>query len=123
MTIQECLSYFKEQSMLCRAMEICGFLGEKGGEYSCKIVKNKHQNPKEYFSIDPMESLRFSRSHNMVAVFHSHIVGDCSPSSFDKVNSDNTLYPFLIYSLAQEKFGLYEPPDHKCNVIELRGNL
>ncbi len=119
MNIQESLSFFQSQAMSCRTMEICGFLGEKDGEYIPKMVKNKHPNPKEFFSIDPLEMLRFCRENKMVAIFHSHLVGDSSASEFDKVNSDNTLFPFLIYSLPQKKFGLYVPPDHDCNIEEL----
>lgn len=101
-------------------MEICGFLGRKDGEYEARIVKNKHPNPSEHFSIDPIEYLRFTREHEMVAVFHSHIQGDCSASEFDKVNSDNTLVPFLIYSIPEKKFGLYEPENPECNTEDLK---
>lgn len=123
MTIQESITYFRNQSLFCRIMEICGFLGKKNGEYYAQIVKNKHPNPKEFFSIDPLESLRFSQEYEMVAIFHSHITGDSSASEFDKVNSDNTLLPFLIYSLPEKKFDLYEPEGHECNTQELKNSI
>ncbi len=123
MNINEALLYFKNQSLFCRTMEICGFLGEKNGEYTARIVKNKHSNPKDYFSIDPLDMLKFTREFNMVAIFHSHLIGDSSMSDFDKVNSDNTLFPFLIYSLAEKKFGLYEPDGHNCNILELKNSI
>jgi proteasome lid subunit RPN8/RPN11 len=120
MNLQESLDFFKLQSMSCRVMEICGFLGEKDGEYTAKIVKNIHPDPKNFFSINPMEMLRFIQEHKMVAIFHSHITGDSSASDFDKINSENTIIPFLIYSLAEKKFSLYEPSDNKCNIEELK---
>ena len=120
MTLSDSLLFFIKESLSQQAIEICGFLGEKNGEYFPVIIKNKHSNPREQFSIDPLEYLKFCREHEMVAVFHSHVIGDCSASEFDKVNSDNTLIPFLIYSLCEKKFGLYEPQDHECNVKELK---
>jgi proteasome lid subunit RPN8/RPN11 len=123
MTIKEALQYFVNQSLFCRTIEICGFLGRKDGEYECRIVKNKHPKPSEFFSIDPVEYLKFSREFEFVAIFHSHIQGDSSASDFDKVNSDNTLVPFLIYSIPEKKFGLYEPPEHESDVTELKANI
>ena len=104
-------------------MEICGFLGKKDNEYIAKIVKNIHPDPKNFFSINPMEMLNFIREHEMVAIFHSHITGDSSASDFDKINSENTLTPFLIYSVAEKKFSLYEPSDSKCQTQELKESL
>ena len=120
MTIEESLLFFIKASLSQQTIEICGFLGEKDGEYFPLIVKNKHSNPKEHFSIDPLEYLRFSNQHNLICVFHSHITGDSSASSFDKVNSDNTLVPFLIYSLSEKKFSIYEPENHECNILDLK---
>lgn len=123
MTIKESLNYFINQSLFCRNIEICGFLGKKDGEYECRVVKNKHPNPREFFSIDPVEYLKFMREHEMVAIFHSHVQGDSQASEFDKVNSENTLIPFLIYSVPEKKFSLFEPPNHECNVEEVKNSL
>lgn len=123
MTIKESLLYFRNQSLFCPTIEICGFLGKKDDDYSARILKNKHSDPKNFFAIDPLEHLKFTQEFELVAVFHSHCVGDSQPSDFDKVNSENTLAPFLIYSLPEKKFSLYEPDGHVADIKELRENL
>ncbi len=123
MNIKEALSYFKKQALFCPVMEVCGLLGKKDSSYCAKILKNTHQDPKNYFSIDPREYLKFIREYSLVAVFHSHYVGDSQPSDFDKANSESTLAPFLIYSLPEKKFSLYEPENHESDVTELKENL
>lgn len=123
MNIKEALVSLKNQALFCPTMEICGFLGKKDGQYTAKPLKNKHSNPREFFSIDPLEQLKFIREYEMVAVFHSHCAGDSQPSDFDKANSENTLFPFLIYSLPEKKFSLFEPLGHECDVIELKNNI
>lgn len=123
MTIKEALQYFINQSLSFRAIEVCGFLGRKNGKYECRIVKNKHPEPDKHFSIDPIEYLRFIKECDVTAIFHSHIQGDCSPSLFDKTNSDNCLVPFLIYSISEKKFGLYEPKDHSSDLKELKAEI
>jgi len=123
MNIKEALQYFKTQSLFAPTVEICGLLGKSGENYIPVILKNKHSDPKNYFAIDPLEYLKFSRENEMVAVFHSHCIGDSQPSDFDKANSENTEMPFLIYSLPEKKFSLYQPEDHTCNIKELLESL
>jgi proteasome lid subunit RPN8/RPN11 len=123
MNIKEALQFFINSSLFAPKVEICGLLGIKNGEYCSRILRNKHPEPQNYFSIDPLEYLRFSQEFEMVAVFHSHVIGDSQPSDFDKVNSDNTTVPFLIYSLPEKKFSLFEPENHSCDVKELKENI
>jgi len=112
--MKKALQYFKEQSLSNKMVEICGFLGEKDGEIIYKIVRNNHPDPANYFAINPLDFLSFKRQSTMIAVFHSHLLGDSSASDFDKVNSENTTLPFLIYSVPENAFGLYIPPN--CEV-------
>lgn len=118
--MKNALDFFKQQSLSSRAVEICGFLGEKEGELSYNIVKNKHSDPANYFAIDPLDFLLFKRTSKMIAVFHSHLLGDSSASDFDKVNSENTALPFLIYSIPEDAFSVYIPPNCEVdkNLIE-----
>ncbi len=123
MQIKESLQFFITSSLFSPKVEVCGLLGTKDGEYFPRMMKNKHSDPQNHFSIDPLEYLRFSQEFELVAVFHSHVVGDSQPSDFDKVNSENTVIPFLIYSLCEKKFSLFEPENHSCNVGELKKQL
>lgn len=120
MTIKEALQFFINSSLFSPKVEVCGLLGIKDDEYFPRMMKNKHSDPQNHFSIDPLEYLKFSQEFELVAVFHSHIVGDSQPSDFDKVNSENTVVPFLIYSLPEKKFSLFEPENHTCDVKELK---
>lgn len=119
MTAKESLQYFKNQALFCQTMEICGLLGRKDSDYTPRILKNKHSDPKNHFAIDPLEYLKFVQEFEPVAVFHSHIMGDSQPSEFDKINSENTLLPFLIYSLPEKKFSIFKPEDCEVNAKEL----
>lgn len=123
MTLQEALISFKNQSLFSPTTEVCGLLGRKDNEYLARSLKNKHPDPKNFFSIDPLELLKFMRECEMVAVFHSHCSGDSQASDFDKATSENTLFPFLIYSLSEKKFSLFEPDGHLCDVTELRSSI
>lgn len=120
MTLAEALNYLKKQSMLTPNMEICGALGKDGENFVAQILKNKHPDPKNYFSVDPLELLAFSRKYRMVSIFHSHCVGDSQASDFDKKTSENIEIPFLIYSLPEKKFNLFIPEFHDCDVEELK---
>lgn len=112
--MKNALQFFKKESLSNRAVEICGFLGEKDGKLSYKIVQNKHSDPANYFAIDPLDFLLFKRLFKMIAIFHSHLLGDSSASEFDKVNSENTTLPFLIFSIPENAFSVYVPPN--CEV-------
>lgn len=112
--MKNALQFFKHQSLSNRMVEICGFLGEKNGEILFNIVKNNHPDPSNYFAINPLDFLLFKRQSAMIAVFHSHLLGDSSASEFDKVNSENTALPFLIYSIPEDAFSVYVPPN--CEV-------
>ncbi|MBV6512555.1 MAG: hypothetical protein FMNOHCHN_02063 [Ignavibacteriaceae bacterium] len=113
--MQEILEYLKNESLRNRICEICGFIGKNNNQFVAKMVQNKHPDPKNYFAIDPLDFLSFKRGNEFVAIFHTHLGSDCSASEFDKVNSENTAVPFLIYSIPENKFGLYEPPNSEVS--------
>lgn len=118
--MKEILDYFISETLRNRVCEICGFLGKKDGQFVAKIVKNKHSDPKNYFAIDPLDFLHFKRENEIVAIFHDHLSGDSSASDFDKVNSENTATPFLIYSVPEKRFSLFVPENSEVSkeVIE-----
>lgn len=117
--LSSCLEFFKRQAISSPQKEIVGFLGLKDGKPVAKITTNRSPNPQEYFMVDPMEFYSFDKEFEFIAVFHSHIYGDSEFSDFDRDSSENSVIPFIVYSLPEDKFNIYEPSGHDVdeNVI------
>ena len=102
--------------------EICGFLGydNEKKEFIIQKEDNIATNPRSHFLINPLSYLLFKDSYSMIAVFHSHIVGDETESEFDVKMSDNCCQPFLIYSLNTKKINIYTPEtiESDVNILE-----
>ena len=102
--------------------EVCGFVCYKEGELVFEKTKNISNNP-DVFLIQPIDFLERKISGELVAIFHSHIHTKEDPSEYDILNAKNCLFPFLIYSLASEKFNLFDLPHFEGNkkgVIQLK---
>ena len=52
----------------------------------------------------------------MVAIFHSHILGDESESEFDVKMANNCCQAFLIYGINTKKINIYCPKNIEGNV-------
>jgi proteasome lid subunit RPN8/RPN11 len=107
-----------DSNLLC---EVCGFLGiDDEGRFVYERMPNRSKNPEQYFIIDPYDYLSFINKNKLLAIFHSHLVGDETPSEFDKMTSENCCFPFIIYSVMSEKFFIYEPQykDYDVNIIK-----
>jgi proteasome lid subunit RPN8/RPN11 len=115
--LKNCLDFFKKESLAHPGNEVVGFLGEKNNVPFAKMVKNRAPDPKNFFAIDPLETLNFRREYEFLAIFHSHIYGDSQFSEWDIVTSDNCCLPFIVYSIPEDKFNLYVPPSNEvCSV-------
>ena len=116
------LHKIKEMSHENFKQEICGFLGydyEKK-EFIVQKEENIAKDPRSHFLISPLNYLLFKDSYGMIAVFHSHIIGDETESEFDVKMSDNCCQPFLIYSLNTKKINIYTPEtiESDVNILE-----
>ena len=116
------LHKIKEMSHEHFKQEICGFLGydyEKK-EFIVQKEENIAKDPRSHFLINPLSYLLFKDSYGMIAVFHSHIIGDETESEFDVKMSDNCCQPFLIYSLNTKKINIYTPEtiESDVNILE-----
>ena len=113
--------FIANQSFRNMNNEICGFVGfhEESGKYVATIEKNESDNPRAFFSINPVKYLKFKQHNFMVAVFHSHVIGDENPSEFDVKMSEACCLPFIIYSINSKKFHIYEPKqkDYDVNIL------
>ena len=116
------LHKIKEMSHEHFKQEICGFLGydyEKK-EFIVQKEENIAKDPRSHFLINPLSYLLFKDYYGMIAVFHSHIIGDETESEFDVKMSDNCCQPFLIYSLNTKKINIYTPKtiESDVNILE-----
>ena len=116
------LHKIKEMSHENFKQEICGFLGydyEKK-EFIVQKEDNIAKDPRSHFLINPLSYLLFKDYYGMIAVFHSHIIGDETESEFDVKMSDNCCQPFLIYSLNTKKINIYTPEtiESDVNILE-----
>ena len=116
------LHKIKEMSHEHFKQEICGFLGydyEKK-EFIVQKEENIAKDPRSHFLISPLNYLLFKDSYGMIAIFHSHIIGDETESEFDVKMSDNCCQPFLIYSLNTKKINIYTPKtiESDVNILE-----
>ena len=92
--------------------EVCGFICYKNNELFFKPAKN-HSHDDDIFLINPADFLQVKLNEGLLAIFHTHVSGREDPSEYDIQNSKNCLYPFLIYSLATERFHLFDMPNFK----------
>tara|TARA_Y100000034_G_scaffold135598_1_gene208203 strand:- start:2264 stop:2626 length:363 start_codon:yes stop_codon:yes gene_type:complete len=85
--------------------EICG-LGVKNSLF---FLKNIAPDKKTGFLVDPIDYFGIFNKSKIDFCFHSHPEGSCNPSSMDIEMSQNALIDFLIFSVRDKKFSLYNP--------------
>lgn len=81
--------------------ESCGIILKSGSFIPCSNIA---RNKKNFFIIEP-EELVFNE---VAFIVHSHWQGPSRPSSLDKKCSDDFEIPFLIYSIPDDNFCLYQ---------------
>lgn len=98
--------------------EICGFIGfdKTTNEFVATLEKNVSNDPKSFFVINPVSYLKFKNEYELISVFHSHIIGDESPSEFDIKMSESCCLSFSIFSINSKKFYIYEPQSKHYDV-------
>jgi proteasome lid subunit RPN8/RPN11 len=121
-SVNKIKNFIQNHSDLNIATEICGFVGfnKKQKKYIAQIEKNQAVDPKNFFLISPLNYLKFKKNNEIIAVFHSHIVGDESLSEFDIKTSELICTPFIIFSTNTRKFSFYEPhnKEYDVNIID-----
>lgn len=118
---KKALTSIKEIAHKNLKREICGFLGfdHHKKEYLVQTEENVSEDPSNFFLINPLSYLLFKDKHQMIGVFHSHILGDEKPSEFDVKMSENCCQPFIIYSLNSKKINIYTPKSSEVDVTIL----
>jgi len=100
----EFLSYIARISAFHKT-EICGLIADN----SLFFVKNISPSPVDTFFIDPAKHVEVLDSKKINYCFHSHPFTSAVPSQSDIDLSDNALIPFLIFSVLEKQFALYDP--------------
>lgn len=116
--IQKVKNQIMEWSFKAPSIEICGFVGWNETN-NCLVVEkgtNIAKDPRNFFTLNPVEYLNFKMKNQLVAIFHSHIIGDENPSEFDIRMSESCCAPFLIFGLNSKKFHLYVPQTPESDV-------
>tara|TARA_Y100000592_G_C5371828_1_gene268944 strand:+ start:359 stop:670 length:312 start_codon:yes stop_codon:yes gene_type:complete len=84
--------------------ECCGLIAESNKSLELIECNNESNIPAYEFIIDP----QFFIENKVKYVYHSHVDSPPFPSKADKLYSDELCVPFLIYSLTEDSFFLYE---------------
>lgn len=66
--------------------------------------KNLSETPEFNFVIDAEKFIE----NKVIYVYHSHVNESANPSKFDTKSSEELCVPFLIYSLRDNDFKLYQ---------------
>ena len=90
---EEALDRIKKLSHKSLKREICGFIGYDYAlnQYIVQKEENIAATPSSLFLINPLNYLLFKDTYEVVAIFHSHIVGDETASEFDIKMADNSV--------------------------------
>ena len=98
------LSYIARISSL-HSTEICGLICHN----SLFFVKNTSFLPVDTFFVDPAKHIEVLAAQKIDYCFHSHPFSSAAPSQSDIELSQNALIPFLIFSVLERRFAVYDP--------------
>lgn len=97
------LCQLRNYSLSNKEVEMCGVIARSGDLLKFFSSKNLSCSPGRFFELDP----RLIVEHEVCYIFHSHPFGSSRPSSFDKINCKRINIPYLIYSIRDEDFYVY----------------
>lgn len=102
--------------------EVCGYVlmdcNQKIFIYECK---NYAPHKDKDFLIDEADYVKAKWRGEILMCYHSHPYSDENPSHKDRISSDNSRIPYLIYSLETDTFFLYFP--EKLPIKDLVGRV
>ena len=95
------LKYYSKKNP---TQESCGIIVKENNLLKFIACDNKSINPSCFFVIDSNIIIDYDVEY----IFHSHTIGSANPSIKDIRVSDELCIPFLIYSLKDDDFYLYD---------------
>lgn len=75
--------------------EVCGFIIEQGGQKKVWPLSNISKE-NDLFVLDPRETYNVFVAMHPIAIYHTHINGDTTPSEFDKKTNRLACLPMWI---------------------------
>lgn len=99
--------FFEKIKEICKLkpnQECCGIIYEKDNNLFVLECDNLSRDVENSFVVDSSYFIEYDVRY----VYHSHCKGSCSPSVCDMKSSDELCIPFLIYSLRDDNFYLYQ---------------
>jgi len=84
--------------------ESCGIIFNNDSGLYFKPCDNLSERRDVYFAINP----KILIDYNVLYVYHSHVNSSAKPSKLDKKMCDELCIPYLIYSLRDDDFYIYD---------------
>ena len=103
------LGKVREQSLVQRPNEACGFIVSVAGHEHVHVCRNVAENPTQTWMIDPKAEKEVAERGTIVGVYHSHPTTPPKLSPHDRATSELTETPYLLYSVPWDRFYWYEP--------------
>jgi len=101
---QSILDQIREISKQKTNQEVCGIVYKCAGALHTLGCKNLSDKKQTSFILNP----RVLVDYDVMYIFHSHCIGSCDPSPYDKKCCEELCIPFIIYSIRDNEFYLYE---------------
>jgi hypothetical protein len=104
----EYLDEAKQYAVVNPSTEVCGLIVDYNGSKKFLKCENKSKDPRNSFTIHPLEYIKAKAYGNILACFHSHIKGS-SFSAQDIFNSFKHNLSYYLYSIKKDKFYFFDP--------------
>lgn len=101
---QEILHEIIDYCNLLKNEESCGVVVQLNGAKKFIPCENIALDKQKYFALDSNIYI----DYDVDMIVHSHCLGSANPSKLDRSCSDDLEVPFLIYSIIDDNFCLYE---------------
>ena len=98
---------------LSKNEEICGFVIQDSDNIKIYPVDNAAKDKKNTFIIPAKEYLYVEQNFKVLAIYHSHLESDTTPSEMDKKTCEAVHLPFIIYSKKTDDFSILFPDEYK----------
>lgn len=94
---------------LSKDEEVCGFIVQDDEQIKIYPIENVAENKKNNFVIPTKDYLYVDQKFEVLAVYHSHVDYDESPSELDRKTCEAVYLPYVIYSKKTKKFEVCFP--------------
>ena len=114
--IEPVLDDIKQYVYENKDIEACGLLSVERGRVRWTPCENKAENPKNDFTIDPLDYKAVADRGDVVGVIHSHPSAAPTPSTIDRAACDRLGVPWYIFGKNDEWIKL-EPKEEAYELL------